>query len=106
VLKGLFGDDTLKGLGGADALYGGGDNDTLKGGDGIDTASYADSDDGVFVSIIGGTALGRRRRGRYVESRTSPARIITMNSKATMASMCCEALPATMSLRAAAGPTP
>jgi Ca2+-binding RTX toxin-like protein len=73
VLKGLFGDDTLKGLGGADALYGGGDNDTLKGGggsadvldggDGIDTASYAESDEGVFVSIIGGTAWGGDAEG-------------------------------------------
>jgi Ca2+-binding RTX toxin-like protein len=72
VLTGLDGEDTLKGFGGADTLYGGGDDDTLKGGrgadvldggDGIDKASYNDSGEGVFVSLIDGTGFGGDAEG-------------------------------------------
>ena len=48
-LRGAGGNDTLKGGGGADDLHGGGGNDT---------ASYEDSDDSVFVSLLVHTASG------------------------------------------------
>ena len=65
VLRGYAGDDTLKGGGGADTLAGGNDDDfliggagadTLNGGSGIDTASYVDSNERVFVSLLDDTA--------------------------------------------------
>jgi Ca2+-binding RTX toxin-like protein len=64
-LRGLDGNDTLKGGGGSDTLFGNGDSDLLKGGggadelnggSGIDTATYSDSPEGVFISLIDDTA--------------------------------------------------
>ena len=73
VVYGLGGPDTIYGLGGTDSLHGGSGNDTLHGGSdddwlsggagadtlhggsGDDTASYTGSDEGVAVSLLGGT---------------------------------------------------
>ena len=64
-LHGLQGDDVLEGAGGNDALYGedgndnlngGGGADVLNGGAGEDVANYNSSAQGVFVSLITGTA--------------------------------------------------
>jgi Ca2+-binding RTX toxin-like protein len=74
---GLGGDDLLKGGAGDDTLHGGSDNDTLKGGagadtlnggSGFDTASYADSDAGVFVSLINDIASGGYAEGDDLNS--------------------------------------
>jgi Ca2+-binding RTX toxin-like protein len=75
-LSGFPGSDTLKGGGGSDLLWGGSGDDMLKGGGGadyldgdsggtpsIDTASYADSDEGVFVSIFFSTGRGGDAEG-------------------------------------------
>jgi Ca2+-binding RTX toxin-like protein len=60
---GFGGDDTIFGLGGNDLILGGGGADSINGGSGTDTASYTDSTEAVFVSLIsnlgsGGTAQG------------------------------------------------
>ena len=50
-LAGLEGNDTLKGGAGNDTLVGGEGNDVLDGGSGSDTASYAETANGVTVSL-------------------------------------------------------
>jgi Ca2+-binding RTX toxin-like protein len=51
-LYGISGIDTLDGGGGDDYLEGGPGGDNLYGASGIDTASYANSPEGVFVSLF------------------------------------------------------
>jgi Ca2+-binding RTX toxin-like protein len=68
IIKGGGGDDTVYGGSGADTLKGGGGADTLNGGTGIDTASYADSDAGVFVSLINDVAAGGTAEGDELNS--------------------------------------
>jgi Ca2+-binding RTX toxin-like protein len=72
VLWGGDGNNQLKGFGGDDTLFGGYHDDTLEGGrgadylegaEGIDTATYAHSDEGVRVSLIGETAAGGDAEG-------------------------------------------
>jgi serralysin len=51
---GLAGNDRIYGLGGNDEIIGGHGADHIDGGSGIDTASYFDSGEGVYVSLIAG----------------------------------------------------
>jgi Ca2+-binding RTX toxin-like protein len=53
-IYGYGGNDTIYGLGGDDMLKGGAGADWLVGGEGIDSASYADSSEGVVVSLTSG----------------------------------------------------
>ena len=57
-LKGGSGNDDLKGGGGNDLLVGGSGADTLSGGAGDDTISYEDSEEGVTINLLTGTAKG------------------------------------------------
>src|SRR5262245_45202230 len=51
---GTSGNDEIKGMGGNDTLTGGAGADRLDGGGGIDAASYYDSSEHVYVSLISG----------------------------------------------------
>ena len=62
-LLGGTGVDSLFGEDGDDVLIGGPAKDRLDGGDGIDTASYADSGNGVAVSLVLGTGAGGDANG-------------------------------------------
>jgi Ca2+-binding RTX toxin-like protein len=56
LINGGRGDDSLLGGDGNDVLKGGGGADFLDGGAGIDTANYSDSEYGMVVSLLAGTA--------------------------------------------------
>ena len=57
-LKGGSGNDDLKGGADNDLLVGGSGADTLSGGAGDDTISYEDSEEGVTINLLTGTAKG------------------------------------------------
>src|SRR5512145_53614 len=63
VIYGYGGDDTLIGGRGRNTLIGGEGADFLNGLYGLDTASYADSDEGVFVSLRSGSGIGGTAQG-------------------------------------------
>src|SRR5262245_45917642 len=58
VLKGNASANRLDAAGGDDFIKGGGGADTIDGNAGIDTASYADSNEGVSVSLATGQGSG------------------------------------------------
>ncbi|MFI0849332.1 beta strand repeat-containing protein [Mesorhizobium sp. IMUNJ 23232] len=63
VIDGRSGDDTIFGNGGDDVLIGGFGGDIIGGGDGIDLANYKDSDAGVVIDLLIGTASGGHAAG-------------------------------------------
>ena len=70
-LDGGAGDDVINGRGGNDWLVGGAGADTLTGGAGVDAISYADSDAGVRVDLLAGTARGGHADGDSFPGRKS-----------------------------------
>ncbi len=67
VLTGNASDNLLSGEAGDDLLNGGGGADVLQGGSGNDTASYADSAQGVSVSLATGQGSGGDAEGDRLE---------------------------------------
>ena len=57
-LKGQEGDDTIRGGADNDTLYGGAGDDVLDGGEGTDIVYYNESEAGVDVNLVDGTATG------------------------------------------------
>ncbi len=62
-LYGRDGNDVLNGGKGNDVLRGGSGADQLNGGSGLDWANYRDSDAGVFVNLLNGSASGGDAQG-------------------------------------------
>lgn len=67
-LEGDATNNTILGGRGDDTIKGGGGADTIAGGDGIDTAGYADSSEGVNVSLATGRGSGGTAEGDELTS--------------------------------------
>ncbi|MFI0849676.1 beta strand repeat-containing protein [Mesorhizobium sp. IMUNJ 23232] len=65
-IDGGSGNDTIFGLGGNDVLIGGFGGDIIGGGDGIDSADYQNSDVGVIIDLLNGTASGGHAAGDII----------------------------------------
>ncbi len=74
-LFGGTGNDWLDGGAGNDLLTGGSGADALIGGDGFDTVSYASSNAGVSVNLLGHRRQLRRRRRRHLQQYREARRI-------------------------------